>query len=169
MTSPYELLEVTWGEEVLYARPISWSKDLGGEDIDPENTDDVVATKFELVCPECGAHCTFQKYHITIMCDECESSTHNPLTPKSAMEIESEIINDEIDNISDDELSSVLDDLAGDPTDPVNVIDDLTKSMENSEIELESKGTKSKTKKSTKKKTNRKKTKKKTTKKPDKK
>lgn len=171
---PYDLLEVTWNEEVLMARPIGWNVDIESDSINPEEAEGVFVTKYELVCPNCGERCEFLFDSENIICDNCESQTSNPLREEIVDLNDEDMGNEDIENLIE-EVNKIIDDSEKedkntsdqDIKSPEELFDDLEKSISNSEIllepEEEDKIKVEETKKKTKKKT--KKTKKKTNKK----
>lgn len=156
MSVPFDLLEVTWGNEILRARPVRWNKDLNDSNINLETAEDIFITAYELACPKCGSLCSFEIVDAEIMC-ECGSKTKNPI------DINPEIDNDGVILISDDDVKWIIDSDEyapnhGEPEPepkpepepepereskkakrqtPENILDNLTASIMNTEINLE--------------------------------
>jgi hypothetical protein len=160
----YDLIEIIWNDESLLARPIKWNVDTTAQDFNPEESEDVIATNYELVCPGCGSMCLFSINSLEIKCEECDSSTNNPAyINQSSVDLKTEdqpIIENQptIGLINDEDEVEISD----------SIFDSLHESILNTEMEVETpEETPEETpKKTTKKKTTKKKTtKKKTTKK----
>lgn len=117
MSIPYDLIEVSWGDEILRARPIEWNKDLTSEDINPEEAEDVYATAYELVCPSCGGRCDFSRLDKLISCDDCGSTTVNPL------HAEGDVDDVDIEEEPEEEPDGVLEDIG---------LENIEKDLENS-------------------------------------
>ena len=151
MSIPYDLLDVTWGDEVLRARPTGWSEDLTNESLDVEEAEGIFITTYELVCPACGELCSFSISEIEIECEGCGSKTDNPSCEINPNPTELDLITldnpfgeDEIkefmsvgDDESEDEKPDKKPDDKKDTKSPTDILDNLTASINNAEISLE--------------------------------
>ena len=121
----FDLIEIIWNKESLFARPTKWNVDITAEDFDPE-TEGVMAVDYELTCPNCGAMCSFNIHSSKIECKECDSSTSNPVFVDQLVSEKDEVeISDLDDEISDlDDLDDEISDLDG-LDDEIPNLDDL--------------------------------------------
>jgi hypothetical protein len=72
MENPFSLIPVSWNNEELMARPVSW-------DNDPNTDETAVAIQYEITCPSCGCMVQFNAELEEIMCGECDSTANNPI------------------------------------------------------------------------------------------
>lgn len=182
MKTPYDLIDVEWGEEDLRARPVNWDVDLTDEGLSEEEISEASPIEYELCCPNCGSQCVFGMMDPQIEC-ECGSSTSNPLyTQECEPEIEEQGIQAQEKQSAQKEQPIQEPECADDDKndDDDDVFDSLIQSINDNEVELDqidpdnneqnssekqSKPGKEKAKKAKKKKTKKKKTKKKKSKK----
>jgi len=150
MGSPYDLLEIEWGEEKLRARPIAWNRDISAYDFNPEK-DEAFGTEYETSCPKCGGKCSFKITDEAIICENCKATTANPARPIAIDVLPAdnkikEVI--ESNKELEDEIAKELEELDLEETEnimtPEDILDSLTKTIMSNEEDIEDKPKKKK-------------------------
>ena len=81
--TPFDLIEIKIGDQIVRARPTEWDKEF--EDGDGHAADGTypVPTKFETACPHCSQMLEFDAGYVAIKCKECENGEDVPMVKEA--------------------------------------------------------------------------------------
>lgn len=72
LKSPYDMIEVQIGSELVYARPIEWDTDPIDNEGKINDDEFIMPTKYETTCPNCGNMVHFKNGLCSVKCLECK-------------------------------------------------------------------------------------------------